>query len=187
MTAMASAIKPIVLVVDPDALTLLGLSATLHQQQLEVHGARTRRAALSAANALALDLVLIDGWIEDDGGLELLAALRAVPHLVDLPAIFFWEDRTRHGALPPAAFCLFKPLDLDSLQDLIKRGLWLPHLAAPVQAVRQPHFQGQSSGQSSGPNSGSSSKAGMASGLAGPLSVLGSLSESDTPLPLGLS
>lgn len=183
MTAMASAIKPIVLVVDPDALTLLGLSATLHQQQLEVHGARTRRAALSAANALTLDLVLIDGWIEDDGGLELLAALRAVPHLVDLPAIFFWEDRTSHGSLPPAAFCLVKPLDLDSLQDLIKRGLWLPHLAAPVQAVRQPHFHGLPGG----PSSGSSPMVGATSGVAGPLSVLGSLSDSDTPLPLGLS
>lgn len=168
---MASAIKPIVLVVDPDALTLLGLSATLHQQQLEVHGARTRRAALTAAHSLALDLVLIDGWIEDDGGLELLAALRAVPHLVDLPAIFFWEDRTSHGPLPPAAFCLLKPLDLESLQDLIKRGLWLPHLAAPIQAVRQPHFQGVHAD-----HSGSSSPANAAKiGSPNPLRVLGSL------------
>jgi DNA-binding NtrC family response regulator len=168
---MASAIKPIVLVVDPDALTLLGLSATLHQQQLEVHGARTRRAALSAANSLALDLVLIDGWIEDDGGLELLGALRAAPHLVDLPVIFFWEDRTSHGPLPPAAFCLVKPLDLESLQDLIKRGLWLPHLAAPVQSVRQPHFQGVHADHSDQSNSAIAAT----SGSPNPLRVLGSL------------
>jgi len=180
---MVPAIKPIVLVVDPDALTLMGLSATLHHQQLEVHGARTRRAAITAANSLALDLVLIDGWIDDDGGLALLAALRAVPHLLDLPAIFFWEDRTSHGPLPPAAFCLVKPLDLDSLHDLIKRGLWLPHLAAPVQAVRQPHFQGIPSGQPSGSNPTS----GVGSNSSSPLSVLGSLSDSDAPLPLGLS
>lgn len=125
---MATNIQPIVLVIDPDALTLMGLSATLHHQGFEVHGARTPMAAARAARDLALDLVIIDGWIDEGHGLPILERLRELPHLVDLPCIFLWESGFAPPSLPISTFSLHKPLDLEALASLVKRALWLPHL-----------------------------------------------------------
>lgn len=132
---MATNIQPIVLVVDPDALTLMGLSATLHHQGLEVHGARTPLAAARAARDLALDLVIVDGWIDDRHGRQTLERLRELPHLVDLPCIFLWESGLSQTNLPVSAFHLNKPLDLEALAILVKRALWMPHLTHPPVAV----------------------------------------------------
>jgi DNA-binding NtrC family response regulator len=125
---MTTTIQPIILVIDPDALTLMGLSATLHHQGLEVHGARTPLAAARAARDLALDLVIIDGWIDETQGMLTLEQLRALPHLVDLPCIFLWSERFTRPQLPMSAFSMNKPLDLEALESIVKRALWLPHL-----------------------------------------------------------
>ncbi|MDP1564629.1 MAG: response regulator [Pirellulaceae bacterium] len=125
---MATNIQPIVLVIDPDALTLMGLSATLHHQGLEVHGARTPLAAARAARDLALDLVIVDGWIDDSQGRQTLERLRELPHLVDLPCIFLWDSGLLQTSMPISSFHLNKPLDLEALATLVKRALWMPHL-----------------------------------------------------------
>jgi len=140
--------RPMVLVVDPDALTLMGLSATLHHQQLEVHGARTPKSALQAAADLALDLVLIDRWVADDGGLNLLASIRQLPHLVDLPAILLLEAADTHLPLPISSFRLIKPIDLDALASIVQRALWLPHLVHDPVTFKVPdsHFQTRPAG-----------------------------------------
>lgn len=132
---MATNIQPIVLVVDPDALTLMGLSATLHHQGLEVHGARTPMAAARAARDLALDLVIVDGWIDDRHGRPTLERLRELPHLVDLPCIFLWESGLPQTNMPVSSFHLNKPLDLEALATLVKRALWMPHLTHQPMAV----------------------------------------------------
>lgn len=125
---MTNSIQPVVLVIDPDALTLMGLSATLHHQGLEVHSARTPLAASRAAKDLALDLVVIDSWADDQLGLATLEQLRELPHLVDLPAVFLWEAQHPQPVLPMSAFSLSKPLDLDALKTIVQRALWLPNL-----------------------------------------------------------
>jgi len=137
---MATAVKPIILVIDPDALTILGLSAMLHYQGAEVHGARTWLAALKAAADLALDLVVIDGWIDDGHGIELLESIRALPHVADVPAIFLCEGHVAPPAWPPSSFSLRKPLDLDVLGNLVQRALWLPHLVHQPAGLRGCNF-----------------------------------------------
>lgn len=132
---MATNLQPVVLVIDPDALTLMGLSATLHHQGLEVHGARTPMAAARAARDLPLDLVIVDGWIDDSRGLDTLAQLRGLSHLLDLPGIFLWDGGVPAPALPVAAFSLAKPLDLEALASVVTRALWLPHLTHQPMAV----------------------------------------------------
>jgi CheY-like chemotaxis protein len=125
---MEANLQPLVLVIDPDALTLMGLSATLHHQGFEVHGARTPMAATRAAQDLALDLVIVDGWVDETLGLQTLERLRVFPQLSDLPCVFLWENHSPQPVLPPSSFCLSKPLDLEALAVVVKRALWLPHL-----------------------------------------------------------
>ena len=135
---MFDSICPVVLIIDPDALTLMGLSATLHHQKMEVHGARSATAAIKAAESLALDLVVIDDWIDECYGFELLETLRTFPHLTDLPAIFLFDPQTDKPRLPMSSFSVFKPLDLESLTSMVKRALVLPHLVHQPMTLRGP-------------------------------------------------
>ena len=135
---MTSVIRPTVLIIDPDALTLMGLSATLHHHGHEVHGARTAAAALKAAESLNLDLVLIDDLVAPDGGREILQQLRALPHLSDLPAVWLMEPHREPGRLPLSTFCQTKPVDIPAMMNIIKRALWLPHLVHQPETLRAP-------------------------------------------------
>lgn len=137
---MSQTNQPVVLVIDPDPLTLMGLSATLHHEKMEVHGARSRTAALRAAQDLALDLIVVDSWIEPDFGASLMRAIRMLPHLVDVPAVFVAEpEHLKAVQLPPASFHVSKPLNLDALVDVVKRAVWMPHLVHSHQATPRPH------------------------------------------------
>jgi CheY-like chemotaxis protein len=137
---MATEVKPIILVVDPDPLTMMGLSATLFHQGAEVHGARTPVAALKAAAQLALDLVVVDGWIDQGQGIELVHSIRQLSHLPDVPAIFLWEGTSPAPTWPHSAFSLRKPLDLEVLVTMVQRALWLPHLVHPPAGLRGCNF-----------------------------------------------
>lgn len=143
---MTQSQRPVVLVIDPDALTLMGLSATLHHENLEIHGARTRTAALRAAQELALDLIVIDSWIEPDLGQSLVRAIRMLPHLVDVPVVFLTDKNNQQPfAFPASSFEIQKPIDLDALVDVVKRAVWMPHLIHSHSAHRPHTFSTQPS------------------------------------------
>jgi len=140
--------RPVVLVIDPDALTLMGLSATLHHENLEVHGARTRTAALRAAQTLNLDLVVIDSWIEPDYGVSMVHAIRKIAHLVDVPVVFLTEpSEAKHIAFPTSSFNVSKPIDLEALVDVAKRAVWMPHLVHNHMTLRPHTFNTQPNSQ----------------------------------------
>lgn len=141
---MTQSHRPVVLVIDPDALTLMGLSATLHHENLEIHGARTRTAALRAAQELALDLIVIDCWIEPDHGQSLIQAIRMLPHLVDVPVVFLSDQNNPQPfPFPASSFEIQKPIDLDALVDVVKRAVWMPHLIHSHSAHRPHTFSPQ--------------------------------------------
>lgn len=136
---MTQSNRPVVLVIDPDPLTLTGLTATLHHESLEVHGARTRTAAFRAAQDLALDLIVVDSWVEPDHGLSLIQAIRLLPHLIDVPVVFLVEqEQAQSLPFPTSSFQIQKPIDLESLVAVVKRAVWMPHLIHSP-STPQPH------------------------------------------------
>lgn len=140
---MNQSTRPIVLIVDPDPLTLTGLSATLHHEKLEVHGARTRTAALRAAQDLPLDLMVLDCWIEPDLGQNLIRSVRMLPHLVDMPVVLITDPGNDVTIpMPTAAFEVQKPLDLEAFIAVVKRAVWMPHMVHSPSQPKPHTFSG---------------------------------------------
>ena len=69
---MNSIEKPVVLVIDPDPLTLTAIAAMLDSAQFRVFCARDREAAIKGASQLALDLIICDVNMPRMSGIELL-------------------------------------------------------------------------------------------------------------------
>jgi response regulator of citrate/malate metabolism len=79
----------------------------------------TASAALEAAERRRPDLILLDLYLPDAGGLDVLGRVRALPEPPDVIILSAANDMTsvrtamRHGAL----HFLVKPFDLDALRD----------------------------------------------------------------------
>ena len=145
--------RPIVLVVDPDALTMTGIAAALHLSGYEAHCARDAQAALKAAQDLSLDLVITDVNLEGDSGIELGTRIQATERNRDVPLMFLSSGQTpdviRRSHEGGGVYYLRKPFDPNVLLELVDRALWMPHLVrnqlesmshvpAPVPTPRMP-------------------------------------------------
>jgi len=148
---MTQSYRPVVLVIDPDALTLMGLSATLHHENMEVHGARTPIAALKAAENLPIDIIVCDNWVTNDGGRELIKKIRQYDHLNDVPVLFLDDPGTagsdRSSELRDGIQVLYKPIDLGGFVENVKKSLWMPHLVQSQMTLRPHSFDKNRSGR----------------------------------------
>ena len=138
--------RPVVLVIDPDALTLTAIAAVLNSAEFRVYCAQDRAAALKGARDLALDLILCDEAIDDSRGENLLAEIRAIPDRHDVPIMYMSErqlpdiiSRNHEGG---AAYHVRKPLEPASLMEQINRALFeLPLINNQIKnKLRRPHF-----------------------------------------------
>ena len=84
-----------ILVVDDQAANLRVVGILLGRNGYEVVPAATGPEALAAAQAQTPDLVLLDMMMPGMDGFELLAALRALPALRDVPAVFLTAAHDR--------------------------------------------------------------------------------------------
>jgi CheY-like chemotaxis protein len=163
----------VILIVDPDPLTLTAVAAVLDLSGYECHMARDPRGALQAARALPLDLVVCDVDLPDQSGFELCQAIRGVPNCEQLPFVFVsgrhsdqLVQRTRQAG---GVYYLRKPYDPEVLLDLAERAIWLPHLVnARIEGAQQaqPHLPpavpapAEQSGRSDGSTRASASSPG---------------------------
>jgi len=133
---------PVILIVDPDAISATGTRAVLQYQKYDVHAAENLAGAIQLARALPLDLLICDEQIDGRGGLDCVDVIHQIPDCRDCPVMFISKHqqagviRRRHDF--GAAYHLKKPLDAVTLLELIDRVLWLPMTQAPV---AQPHFR----------------------------------------------
>ena len=138
--------KPVVLVIDPDALTLTAIAAMLDSAQFRVFCARDREAAMKGASQLALDLIICDEEIDDSRGEELIADLRAIPDRHDVPIMYMSErqlpDIISRSSEAGASYHIKKPLDPSRLMDSINKALFeLPLINGQLRdKLRKPHF-----------------------------------------------
>jgi CheY-like chemotaxis protein len=134
----------VILVIDEDVLTLMGVAATLDVCGYECHCARDAEAALKAARNLQLDLIICDTNVDDERGLELCQELRREPGNEDVPVLFVSTGqapdviRRKHDV--GGTYYLRKPVDPDVLIELVGKALWMPHLvrARTTQSVSPP-------------------------------------------------
>lgn len=140
--------KPVVLVVDPDALTLTAIAAMLDCAEMDVYCAQDRAAALKGAAELELDLIVCDETIDDCNGALLVTELRQIPGRQDVPVMYMSERQLPDVISRPhdqgAAYHIRKPLDPRSLLERIQQALLeLPLVNQQVRdkvQARQPHF-----------------------------------------------
>ena len=124
--------RPIILIVDADALTLTGVAAALHLSGYEAHCARDTEAAMKAAQRLSLDLVITDVNLEGQSGIELGRRIQETPLNRDVPLMFVAAGQTpdiiRRTHDTGGVYFLRKPFDPNVLLELVDRALWMPHL-----------------------------------------------------------
>jgi CheY-like chemotaxis protein len=139
---VATAAQPLVLVIDPDPISLLGTAATLHGRGFEVHCSQSPEAALKAARLQPLDLIISDVDVEGTSGIEIVSAIHELPERGDVPAMFLSaaqmpdviSRRFRNGS----AFFLRRPFDPALFLDLVDKALWMPHLVKTH--INRPHI-----------------------------------------------
>jgi DNA-binding response OmpR family regulator len=138
--------KPVVLVIDPDPLTLTAIAAMLDSAQFKVFCARDRDAALKGATQLALDLIICDESIDDSCGEEIITELRAIPNRHDVPILYMSQrqlpDIISRSSQSGASYHIRKPLEPARLMDTIDKALFeLPLINSQIlDKLRKPHF-----------------------------------------------
>lgn len=124
--------KPVILVVDPDALTLTAMAASLHLSGYECICAQDGQAALKAAEAESLDLIICDLGVDGNQGLEISRQVRGITGLSDVPVMFVSANQTpdivRRTHDAGGAYYLRKPFDPEVMLELVDKALWMPHL-----------------------------------------------------------
>ena len=116
-----------VLVVDDerDCLEMASISLRLFGDW-EVFQAESGEVALQKARDLNPDIVLLDYYLMDMTGGELLAQLRAVEELKEIPVVVYSGSPAiarKDPNLADRVEILAKPLNPDSLSDTLKRVL----------------------------------------------------------------
>lgn len=138
--------KPVVLVIDPDALTLTALAAMLDTAQFKVYCARDKESAFKGARLLALDLIICDETIDVSGGEEMIAELHSIPGRQDVPILYMSHrqlpdiiSRNTHSGV---AYHIKKPLEPHCLMEAIDKALFeLPLINQQIKGkLRKPHF-----------------------------------------------
>ncbi len=153
---MSSVQQPVILVIDSDPISLLGLAATLHSEKFEVHCAQDRAAAIQAARSQSLDLILCDVDLDGASGVDVVLEINNLPDRSDVPAMFISGNqmadvvsrRFRNGS----ALFLRRPFPPKLLIDLVDKALWMPHLVKSH--INRPHIP-------LGRNEGAASAAGL--------------------------
>lgn len=119
-----------ILVVDDDASIVRLLSRFLQADGHRVVAAHDVQSALDILRSdQPIDLAVLDFWIGDGTGLDVLESLRCLR--ADLPVIFLsggaegmsLETTAALAEMQGAAEFLFKPIDGDSLRDAVRKML----------------------------------------------------------------
>ena len=139
---MSTIEKPLILIVDPDALTLTAVAAVLHANNYEVICSGNAEAALWAAETNELDLVICETIVGICDGLTVIQAIRELPGRSDVPVMFSSENQISGVVLRKFetgnAYYIRKPYDTNLLLELVQNALWMPHL---VQShIHLPHI-----------------------------------------------
>ena len=117
------------LVVDDESTTRRLVMYTLRSLNVDVIGADDGASALEIASQQPIHMLLVDLNLPIMDGFSLIARLKAMPQLRDVPLVAFTarnhpEDEARVRELGAAGF-LYKPFSTQDLRALVSRHLGL--------------------------------------------------------------
>ena len=137
--------RPMVLVVEPDALMLTAMAAVLHSAGFRSFLAKTHDVAVAACKTTSFDLIVAS--FEENQVLHVaqnVAQLRSYQQNADLPVIFV-SSRLDVSWIEPlnkagGVHCLTRPFEPEKLIELAEQACMFPHLAIARLAPPKAHF-----------------------------------------------
>jgi CheY-like chemotaxis protein len=124
-------IKPIVLVVDDDALVRQLIGLALKSDAYDMHFANDAAAALSLLRRMRPDVILMDVQLPGLDGVSLTQQLKAVPHLASIPIIMMTGDARRETLTSSieagAVGFIVKPFTREALISKLDKALAAPN------------------------------------------------------------
>jgi two-component system cell cycle response regulator DivK len=120
-----------VMIFDDDADLLEVCSIILKSKNYEVNGLNRCTNILQAIKLFLPNVILMDNWIPDSGGVRATQEIKNDLLLRSIPVIFFSaNDRVQDLAAEAGAeFFLQKPFEIDDLENVVSRAIAL-HLLA---------------------------------------------------------
>ena len=128
-TQVSEPTKPMVLVVDDDAGTLVSVAATLESIEVEIVTASTFEAAWKIIEERVPDLMVLDVNMPQVNGYALAHILGREEKTKNIPVIFLTGERKeKHhqniGSQLGAVDYLLKPVEVDILREAVRRQLF---------------------------------------------------------------
>ena len=124
--------RPVIVIVDDDALMLTGVAAVLHKAGYECHMARDCEAALKATRHQHPDLMIVNDDLGEEDGLELARYMKNDAKLREISILFLSgsarPDIIEQTQAAGGDYFLAKPFDPNVLIEVVDRALWMPHL-----------------------------------------------------------
>lgn len=110
-----------ILICDDDADILSICTYILEEQGWEVHTRTHCMDILEAIAELKPQVILMDNWIPDTGGIKATQAIKAVDEFRNIPVIYFSANNDIKSLAEQAGADTFlaKPFDIDELERVI--------------------------------------------------------------------
>lgn len=122
---MSSKDKKKVMVLDDDHDTLTLCSIILTAKGYQVITFDESSDIVSKVKKTAPDVIVMDNWIPDKGGIEATREIKKHPEFQNIPVIFFSANNEVHKLAEEAgAECyLAKPFDVEEFETLVEKML----------------------------------------------------------------
>ncbi|MXV16924.1 response regulator [Hufsiella ginkgonis] len=112
-----------ILIFDDDIDILSICSYILEEQGWEVHTSTNCNNIVDKVSGVGPDVILMDNWIPDSGGIVATQTIKKQPDLKNIPVIYFSANNDIQTLATQAGADTFlsKPFDIDELENVINR------------------------------------------------------------------
>lgn len=114
-----------VLIFDDDTDLLDVCSIVLKSKQYDVSGCNRCNEIVQDVELFAPDVILMDNWIPDTGGIKATQLIKNNDNLKGIPVIFFSANNNVQELATEAGaeFYLQKPFEIDELENIVSKAI----------------------------------------------------------------